>query len=189
MNFRYKILIAGWITLLIFPIPAYFTLKYLENMQIGDFLQFQKIDFLPIGLGLEFGFIYSIFCYLIMQSPFFETVPMKIDKMIGKMNLKIRDGIFLSLCAGIGEELLFRAGIQTYLGWEITSILFVLLHGYLNPWNWRFSVYGLLVLPFIFLISIGFYQFGLWFAIAAHFSYDAVLFTIMIKEKRMDAIN
>jgi membrane protease YdiL (CAAX protease family) len=105
------------------------------------------------------------------------------------MNLRVRDGIFLSLCAGIGEELLFRSGIQTYLGWQITSVLFVALHGYLNPWNWRFSVYGLLVLPFIILISIGFYEFGLWFAVAAHFSYDAVLFTIMIKEKRLTAID
>ena len=66
----------------------------------------------------------------------------------------------------------------------MTSILFVALHGYLNPWNWRFSIYGIIVLPFIFLISLGFEMFGLWFAVAAHFAYDAVLFTFIIREQK-----
>ena len=76
--------------------------------------------------------------------------------------------------------------MQPYLGWLFTSIFFVALHGYLNPWNWRFSVYGLIILPFIFAISLGFNHFGIWFSIAAHFSYDAVLFTFMIKETKTD---
>jgi membrane protease YdiL (CAAX protease family) len=119
-----------------------------------------------------------------MQAPFFDKIPTKIDKIIGELNLKIYQGIFLSLCAGVGEELLFRAGVQHYMGWCITAILFVALHGYLNPFNWRFSVYGLIVLPFILLISLAYYQFGLWFCIASHFSYDAVLFTFMINETK-----
>jgi hypothetical protein len=45
-------------------------------------------------------------------------------------------------------------------------------------------MYGLIVLPFIFIISFGFIQFGLWFAISAHFAYDAVLFLLMIKKKK-----
>jgi membrane protease YdiL (CAAX protease family) len=111
---------------------------------------------------------------------------MKIDRIVGEMKLKFHHGIFLSLCAGIGEEFLFRSGMQPYFGWFITSIFFVALHGYLNPWNWRFSVYGLIIIPFIFLISLGFNQFGIWFSIAAHFSYDAVLFTFMIRETKTD---
>ena len=183
MNIRAKMLFFGWITLLVFPIPAFAFRSYFEQLDFLNFIQINNINIVSIGLGLEFGFAYAFLCYLTMQAPFFDQVPTKIDSIIARMNLKVRDGIFLSLCAGVGEELLFRAGIQTYLGWELTSILFVALHGYLNPWNWRFSLYGLLLLPFIFLISIGFYKFGLWFAIAAHFSYDAVLFTIMIREK------
>jgi membrane protease YdiL (CAAX protease family) len=99
------------------------------------------------------------------------------------MNLNVGDAIFLSFCAGFGEELLFRSGMQYYLGIIVTSLIFVAIHGYLNPKNWRYSLYGLLVLPFILLISLGFETFGLWFAIAAHFSYDAVLFIAMLNTK------
>ena len=57
------------------------------------------------------------------------------------------------------------------------------IHGYLNPWNWKFSLYGLLILPFVLLLSYGYELFGLWFAIMAHFAYDAVLFTQLVSEK------
>jgi hypothetical protein len=185
MSLRKKIIFFGWLTLLVFPIPGFLIRYFIDGISIIDFLELQNIQFVPIGLGLELGFVYGFLAYLLMQAPFFDSVPMKIDKMIGEMNLKFQHGIFLSLCAGIGEEFLFRSGIQPYIGWFSTSIFFVALHGYLNPWNWRFSVYGLIILPFIFMISLGFNSFGIWFSIAAHFSYDAVLFTFMIKENSL----
>jgi hypothetical protein len=186
MSLRKKIIFFGWLTLLIFPIPGFLIRYFIDGISIIDFLELQNIQFVPIGLGLELGFVYGFLAYLLMQAPFFDSVPMKIDKMIGEMNLKFQHGIFLSLCAGIGEEFLFRSGIQPYIGWFSTSIFFVALHGYLNPWNWRFSVYGLIILPFIFMISLGFNSFGIWFSVAAHFSYDAVLFTFMIKENSLN---
>jgi membrane protease YdiL (CAAX protease family) len=99
------------------------------------------------------------------------------------MNLNVGDAIFLSFCAGFGEELLFRSGVQYYLGIVLTSVIFVAIHGYLNPKNWRYSMYGLIVMPFILLLSMGFETFGLWFAISAHFAYDAVLFIAMLQNK------
>jgi len=186
MSLRKKIIFFGWLTLLVFPIPGFLIRYFIDGISIIDFLELQNIQFVPIGLGLELGFVYGFLAYLLMQAPFFDSVPMKIDKMIGEINLKFQHGIFLSLCAGIGEEFLFRSGIQPYIGWFSTSIFFVALHGYLNPWNWRFSVYGLIILPFIFMISLGFNSFGIWFSIAAHFSYDAVLFTFMIKENSLN---
>jgi membrane protease YdiL (CAAX protease family) len=189
MKIRNKMLFFGCVTLLVFPIPAFLFRHYYESVAFYDFIQIENIKLIPISYGLEFGFVYAMLCYLLMRSPFFDSVPTKIDQLIGQMNLKVWHGLFLSLCAGVGEELLFRAGIQVYLGWIITSVLFVALHGYLNPWNWRFSMYGMIVLPFIFLISFGYIYFGLWFAIAAHFSYDAVLFTIMINEQKNEGIN
>ena len=186
MSLRKKIIFFGWLTLLVFPIPGFLIRYFIDGISIIDFLELQNIQFVPIGLGLELGFVYGFLAYLLMQAPFFDSVPMKIDKMIGEMNLKFQHGIFLSLCAGIGEEFLFRSGIQPYIGWFSTSIFFVALHGYLNPWNWRFSVFGLIILPFIFMISLGFNSFGIWFSVAAHFSYDAVLFTFMIKENSLN---
>lgn len=179
-----KIRILGLVTLLIFPIPGYFIAHYYHEALFTEFLQLERIELIPLVYGLQFGFVYAFIAYLFMKAPFFDQLPNRVDRIIDQLPLTYADGIFLSLCAGIGEELLFRAGIQPFLGPWVTSVVFVALHGYLNPWNWKFSMYGLIVLPFIVILSFGFIHFGLWFSIAAHFAYDAVLFVIMIKEKK-----
>lgn len=175
-------ILFGWVTLILFPIPGFYLQYYFNDISFLEFIAIEDFELIPIIYGLSMGLIYGLIAYRIMGFPFFDKVPLKINRLVREMNLKVSDGIFLSICAGVGEELLFRAGIQSFLGVIITSVLFVALHGYLNPFNLRFSVYGLIVLPFILLISIGLAPFGIWFCIAAHFAYDAVLFTMMINE-------
>ena len=175
-------LIYGWITLLLFPIPGFLLQFFINDATFIDFLNIKSYSILHLFLGLELGVVYGFISYLFVKSPFFEKLPNRIDDLVKAMNLKVRHGLFLSFCAAVGEELLFRAGLQSFLGPFLCSIVFVALHGYLNPFNLRFSVYGLIVLPFILLISYGMEPFGLLFCIAAHFSYDAILFTFMIKE-------
>lgn len=179
---KIRIHLLGWITLLLFPVPAFLALHYLEDWDIYRFLQLDSFDIIPIGYGLEIGIVYAFFSSLILQAPLFEKVPLKVDELVRSMRLTIADALFLSLCAGIGEELLFRVGAQFYLGPFFTAIVFVAIHGYLNPFNWRNSLYGLVVLPFSFILGYGFVEFGLWFSIAAHFAYDAVLFLSFIRE-------
>lgn len=185
----YKIRLLGLVTLLVFPLPGFYLLDYFQNTSLTEFFDVQNIKLISIGYGLELGFAYAFIAYLFMKAPFFEQLPNRVDRIIDQLPLTYADGIFLSICAGIGEELLFRAGIQPLLGPWITSIVFVALHGYLNPWNWKFSMYGLIVLPFIFIISLGYIHLGLWFSISAHFAYDAVLFVIMIKEKKSSSVH
>lgn len=175
-------ILFGWITLLLFPVPGFYLQYYFNDTSIIEFMALDDFRIIPIVYGLQLGIVYGFLAYLFMKAPFFEKVPVKINKLVRDMKLSVLDGLFLSLCAGIGEELLFRQGIQPFTGVILTSVLFVALHGYLNPFNLRFSVYGLIVLPFIILISYGLDSFGIWFCIAAHFSYDAVLFTFMLKE-------
>ena len=177
-----QMLIYGWITLLLFPIPGFLLQFFINDATFSDFLNIKSYSILHLFFGLELGVVYGFISYLFVKSPFFEKLPNRIDDLVKAMNLKVRHGLFLSFCAAVGEELLFRAGLQSFLGPFLCSIVFVALHGYLNPFNLRFSVYGLIVLPFILLISYGMEPFGLLFCIAAHFSYDAILFTFMIKE-------
>ncbi len=180
---KYKLHLFGWITLLVFPLPAFWVLWYFENFSILDFLQLSSVLDIRSGLGVEFGILYAFFALLFLNAPVFDELPDKMETMIKNMNLKWFDTVFLSLCAGIGEELLFRVGVQHYCGIWVTSIVFVAIHGYLNPFNWRKSLYGLIVLPFILLISYGYEHFGLWFCIGAHFSYDLVLFVAITKKE------
>jgi membrane protease YdiL (CAAX protease family) len=180
---KIKLYILGWVTLIIFPIPAYFAAHYLKDVQWESFIQLDKITPIPILYGLEFGIIYAFIASVILKAPVFKSIPLGIEQLIKGLKINFIDAIFLSLCAGIGEELLFRSGMQTFFGVWITSFVFVAIHGYFSLVNIKKSLYGLVVLPFIILISLGYEHFGLWFSIAAHFSYDLVLFVAMIAEK------
>lgn len=178
-----NIYILGFITLIIFPIPAYLYWFWQEGITLKEFIRWEEIWKPETAFGIVFGVIYAFFALLFMGAPVFEKMPDRVEKLVKSMNLTIFDVIFLSICAGVGEELLFRAGVQQLFGVWITSILFVAIHGYFNPFNWRKSLYGLLVLPFILLISFGYSTFGLWFSIGAHFSYDLVLFLTILIDK------
>ena len=168
--------LLGLITLIVFPIPTFVVLYYFYDIQPFEILQFDSFQIIPVGFGLQLGFIYGIFALLLMKSRIFDDLPVNIEQIVKRMRLSFLDALLLSLCAGIGEELLFRSGVQFFLDPVTTSIIFIAIHGYLNPLNWRMSIYGLIILPFVLLISYGFEYFGLWFAIAAHFMYDFVLF-------------
>lgn len=175
--------LLGLLTLIVFPIPTFIGLYFLEDTSWIDIFEFDTLKIYPVLKGLVLGVIYAVIALFIMRAPVFKKLPMRIETIVANMHLNIFDCIFMSICAGVGEELLFRSGVQFYLGPIITSVLFVAIHGYLNPFNWRVSLYGMIVLPFILIISYGFIHYGLWFAIAAHFSYDLVLFIAMSNSK------
>lgn len=171
-----SLLLLGLLTLVVFPIPTFVVLYFVEGTTPLEIFDLDNLYGGAILLGLDIGIAYAFFALICMRAKVFEKLPSRVETMIQNMRLNIWECLFLSICAGVGEELLFRSGFQLYFGVIITSVFFVAIHGYLNPWNWRMSLYGLIVLPFILLISYGFEEFGLWFAIAAHFSYDFVLF-------------
>ena len=178
-----KIYLLGLVTLILFPIPAFIAFHFSKHLGWKAFLQIENFLSAPIVYGLVLGIVYALVATLILKAPIFKTIPLRIDKLVKELKINYIDAFFLSLCAGIGEELLFRSGIQPFLGLWITSIFFVAIHGYLSIKNPKMSLYGLVVLPFILLISYGFEYYGLWFSISAHFSYDLVLFIFMINQK------
>lgn len=102
--------------------------------------------------------------------------------MILSLKLNFWDKVFLSFCAGFGEEILFRAGMQHWCGIWITSVIFIAIHGYLNPKKPKLAMYGLFLIPFIVSLGFALIPLGIWFCIAAHMSYDLILF-LMIKEE------
>ena len=169
---------------MIFPIPAFIYLYFAEDYSLEQFIQWGEILQPQTILGINLGIVYAFIALIFMGAPVFDKLPNRVENLVQNMRLNIWDAIFLSLCAGIGEELLFRAGMQHILGPLITSVIFVAVHGYLNPRNWRMSLYGIIVLPFILLISYGYDHFGQWFSIGAHFSYDLILFLALISDSK-----
>lgn len=182
MQIKTRIHFLGLITLLVFPIPALWALWYFKEINPWEVLDFNNLINPKTLLGLSWGMIYAVFSMSIFQLKIFGNELDRQEKLIQSMNLNLVDKIFLSFCAGFGEEILFRVGVQHWLGIWITSILFIAIHGYLNPKKWRLSLYGILLLPFI--VSLGFWltPMGIWFCIAAHFSYDLMLFVEIDKD-------
>ncbi|MBI1837943.1 MAG: CPBP family intramembrane metalloprotease [Flavobacteriia bacterium] len=179
---KQTIYLFGWITLLLFPIPTFIVLYYLENIPFGKVLELNSLFKTTTLIGIEFGILYAFLAKFILLSPIFNALPHKIETQIRSLNLNYFEMLFLSLCAGIGEEILFRVGFQYYLGPWLTSIFFVAIHGYFNPKNWIKSLYGCIVLPFILILAFAFQKYGLWFAIGAHFAYDFILFIAIHEE-------
>ncbi|HRO75652.1 MAG TPA: CPBP family intramembrane metalloprotease [Crocinitomicaceae bacterium] len=173
---KQKIYLLGLVTLLVFPIPTFVYRIFWLHESVADILELNSLVSRRTLNGLAFGIMYALLSVYLLKKPIFKNELSKQQTILSHLNLNAFDAIFLSLCAGIGEELLFRAGLQLVLNPILVTIIFIAIHGYYNPRNWRLSLYGLLLTPFILVISYGFEYYGLWFAIAAHFAYDWVLF-------------
>lgn len=171
-----------------------FTLFFfgIGGILIIELLQDQRISFI-IGKGFSFpyqltigvltGLVAAGIALFIISRKFFQKERAFYYSLISKLDLNLAGIIFLSLCAGIGEELFFRAGIQPFLGIWWTAVFFVLLHGYLNPKNVRISIYGLVMVGIIGGFGYLFNYIGIFSAIAAHAVFDMVLFVTMVKNR------
>jgi membrane protease YdiL (CAAX protease family) len=184
MRGKTSFLILGLVTLLVFPLPALWALNYFEDLTILEVLELDDVFTIRSLIGLEFGVFYALLVIIIGQAPVFDAISEPQERILKSLHLNWADIIFISFCAGFGEEILFRAGIQTWLGPWWTSIFFIAVHGYFNPKSWRKSLYGLILLPFILILAYGYEFYGLWFCIAAHFSYDLVLFSTVISKRK-----
>lgn len=128
-----------------------------------------------LAIGVVMGLVAGFSARFIIGRNFMLPVRLKYARMFGNLNLSLSEVIFIAVCAGFGEELLFRGVIQPLLGLIITSILFVAIHGYLNPRDWRVSVYGLFMSVVILLFGFTTDFFGIWSAIIAHTLVDIIL--------------
>lgn len=59
---------------------------------------------------------------------------------------------------------------------------FVAIHGYLNPLNWKISVYGIIMIGFIAALGYLFKTAGIIAAITAHSVFDAILLFQLVEK-------
>ena len=95
--------------------------------------------------------------------------------------------IYVSVCAGIGEEILFRGALQHWLGILVTAILFVVVHGYLNPRDRRLSLYGVFLVAIMIPFRLAAARWGLIAPMVAHAVIDIVLFSAWAFHTTKDA--
>jgi membrane protease YdiL (CAAX protease family) len=169
-----------------------FTLIGLGGLGLCSIIFIQKInlnDFIhsgsPLNEQLFYGFSYGIavalLAIILIAADFFEDTRVFYGEMMKELKPGIIHIIFYSFCAGVGEELLFRAGIQPFLGVWLTSLIFIALHGYISFSDLPMAMYGI----FMVAVSAGMgylliYR-GIYAAMSAHFIFDVIMFIHMKK--------
>lgn len=135
-----------------------------------------------ILLGLASGALIAYAAWAIIKQPFMQPVRKHYSSVIGPIMARRIDRIFVSFCAGVGEEIMFRGALQYWLGIPITAILFVAIHGYLDPRNWRISLYGIFMTIAMLLLGWIAQRYGLLAPMIAHTLIDIYLLEQLHKE-------
>jgi len=136
-----------------------------------------------IFYGLAYGLAIALMAISLVETNYLRPVTTYFRELFKQSEIGIRDILFASISAGIGEELLFRGGIQYFLGIWLTAIIFVAIHGYLNPSNSKLFLYGLLM---VFLSAgLGYLcdYVGIVSAMIGHTMFDIVMFWHLIYRK------
>jgi membrane protease YdiL (CAAX protease family) len=183
---RNLILLLAFFTLVGFPAIGYLIQFFFGDADLQNILT-GKINILfQILIGFPFGWITAEIAKWIIQRNFMKPVIAKYGNIISELNLKPWHAVYISICAGVGEELLFRGALQPMWGICITSLVFVALHGYLNPWDWRISLYGTYLTLVIICLGYMTEHYGIWMAAAAHTAIDIVLLLFLCKNQLTD---
>lgn len=168
------------ITLFGFAALGLFLVHFGQDISIKELFFIGKPIYIQLGIGALYGALTALLAVCLVNFKTMDSMTGVFIKMFSNLNVRLEDIVFYSFCAGFGEELLFRAGLQPIFGIWPTAIFFVAIHGYLNPRNWKMLIYGLLLV----FISAGFgYLFdwyGIFAAIIAHMIFDIIMFYYLI---------
>ena len=178
-----KILLMGLGTLLGFGGLGWILITYFQKESVQEVL-FRGEGFTHQLLGgIIAGILAALLAIFVISRAFFAKEFSFYKELIGHFKWSGFSIFFVSVCAGVGEEMFFRAGLQPLLGLWWTSIVFVALHGYLNPLNWRITVYGVLMVLVIAGFGWMFENLGIWSAMAAHAVFDWVLISYLLRKR------
>lgn len=174
-----RLFYLSWLTLFGMSAMGVLLIIYVQKKDVSETLLGNKSPYLQTAAGIFFGSLSSLLAIALVNGRRFRAVRTFFEEMIHEIDPPFLHIVFYSVCAGIGEEILFRAGIQPLVGIWPTAFIFVLLHGYIHPYNLNLSIYGL----FLVVISAGFgylfKYFGLTAAVLSHIIYDITMFTVL----------
>jgi membrane protease YdiL (CAAX protease family) len=169
------ILVLALGTLIFFGGLGFFFIPFVRETSTIQFMLGFKQLWLQVLIGLAFGVITARAGWQIVELPKLFKTKVFFSQIIKPLKLSIIEIIIISVCAGIGEELFFRGVLQPLLGIWTTSILFVLLHGYLNPFNLPLTYYGLYMVVVIGVMGLFTENLGILTAMISHTAIDYIL--------------
>jgi membrane protease YdiL (CAAX protease family) len=177
-----KIITLGLFTIIGFPLAAFVINYFFSSESFWDIFISKQGILYELLIGLFLGVFEGLIAWQIIKLKILQPVRDKYQDVIGSLRMNIGTIIIVSICAGVGEEILFRGILQSYFGIWITAVGFVAIHGYLNPLDWRISLYGAYMTLAIVVIGYLHQLYGLTSAMLAHTMIDIVLFIKLTHE-------
>src|SRR5690606_19892175 len=184
-----KVFLIGKATLATFGISGLAIIVFFQKKSLLTLFLEGESPYMQLAAGGLVGLVSAILALTLINSTFFAKEKQFYVRIIDSFDLNISGVIFLSWCAGIGEEIFFRGAIQPYPDIFWTSLLFVFIHGYLNPKKLRLTAYGLVLTGIIVVFGLLFERIGLLATISAHAVFDMVLLYKLIlgTDQQLDA--
>ena len=185
-----RVLLVGLLalaTLVFFGIGGAWLIVDVQERDLLLVIMGAEDPWLQMLIGVASGLIIAYAGWALIARPFMEPVLMKYAALIGPLMPGTLVRLIVSICAGVGEELFFRGAIQFWLGIPLTAVIFVALHGYLDPRSWRLSLYGIFLT--IAMMGIGWQArtYGLLAPMIAHTVIDVVLLAKLVAVWRRSA--
>lgn len=180
---RQNILFLALATLIFLGGLGFIFTPLARDVNIYAFLKGNKPIHLQLMIGLASGLLISVVAWKIVSLPYLKSVKSFFQDVISDLKMNDVQILFVSICAGIGEELLFRGAIQPVLGIWITSLVFVAVHGYLNPKNLRITLYGIFMTVSIVYLGYLTEYIGIVSSMTAHTIVDIYLLKKLTSEK------
>lgn len=153
--------------------------SYGQQKDVSEKLLGGKNYYLQVITGLFFGSLAAIMGLMLINGKYFKNARTYFEDLLDDLNPSLASIVFYAFSASVGEEILFRAGIQGLIGIWPAALLFVVLHGYIVPKNIPLLFYNV----FLVVVSAGFGYlfkfFGLGSAVVAHFVYDVAMFCVL----------
>jgi hypothetical protein len=126
-------------------------------------------------LGVVAGVLIGGTAWAMIRTSWMTPVRERYALLIGPLLARRSYRWLISGCAGVGEELFFRGAVQWWLGIPFTAVIFVAIHGYLDPRDQRIMAYGTLMTLGMMLLGWMADRYGLVGPMLAHMLIDVIL--------------
>lgn len=169
----------SWLTLFGMSSLGILLINYLQKSDAEKVLTGGKAYYIQVLTGVFFGSLSALLAVALINGKRFKSVRTFFESLMSDINPSLLNILFYSFCASVGEEVLFRAGVQPLIGIWPAAIIFVALHGYLNPTNFNLTIYGAVLIIICAGFGYLFRYFGLVSSVVAHFVYDVAIFCVL----------
>ena len=165
----------AWATLLVMGGIGAWSVVVLQHRDLWHLLLGDRPVMSVLVVGPVLGLATAWGAWWIISRPRLDNVRHTYSEMIGPWMARWTDRWFLSFCAGVGEELLFRGALQHWSGVPLTAFIFVAVHGYLDPRKLPLFIYGLYMTGAMMVFGLVAEAGGLLAPMIAHTLVDVVL--------------